>query len=259
MQQVNYESSIVRQIYGGDPREAPIYSIAEVARYVKIHENTLRSWLYGRPYLRRGVLVTTKPIIHLPHPGNPRLSFYNLVEAFNLSSLTRIDGIPFKNIRSAIETAQEKFDSAHPLFEKQFWTDSIYLFSKEAEGTYNLSKGGQRVFEEIIGTYLERVVLDDLNLSPLRVYPFSHEIKFSIFKQEPDKRKLLAEAPRHIEVDPLVAFGRPTVTGTGIPVDIIASRKRAGDSVGFIAKDYDILEEQVQEAIIYEGRSKKVA
>lgn len=257
--QVNYQSPIVKKVYGIDPREAPVYSLAEVSRYIRVPENTLRNWVYGQPYLKRGTWVTTAPLIHPPTKGDSRLSFYNLVEAFNLSSLTRIDRIPFKNIRFAIETLQTKFDSVHPLFEKEFWTNSIDLFIKETGATYNISKGGQRVFEEIIGAYLDRVVRDDLDLSPLRVYPFSHEIKFDVFKQKPDAKKLLKDEPKTIEVDPLIAFGRPTVTGTGVPVDVIASRKRAGDTVRFIAKDYGISERQVQEAINYVRRFKKVA
>lgn len=257
--QINYQSTIIQEVYGRDPREAPIYSIAEVARYIKIHDNTLRSWIYGQPYLKRGVWVISKPLINPPDREDSRLSFYNLVEAFNLSALTRIDRIPFRNIRFAIETLQTKFDATHPLFEKEFWTNSIDLFIKETEGTYNISKGGQRVFEDIIGAYLDRVVRNDIDLSPLRVYPFSHEIKFDVFKQDPEQKKLLKTAPREIEVDPLIAFGRPTIKGTGVPVDVIASRKRAGDSVSFIAKDYGISPKQVQEAINYDRRSKRVA
>ena len=114
-------------------------------------------------------------------------------------------------------------------------------------------------FKEIISSYIHRVIWDDLDVSPLKVYPFSREIKFNIFKQEPDKVKILKQAPTHIEVDPFIAFGRPTITGTGVPVEIIASRKRAGDSIRFIAKDYGISAQQVQEAIEYERRPKKVA
>ncbi len=33
-----------------DPRELPAYSIAEAAKYLRLPEATLRSWVAGRPY-----------------------------------------------------------------------------------------------------------------------------------------------------------------------------------------------------------------
>jgi uncharacterized protein (DUF433 family) len=260
--QIDYQSPIIQEVYGTDPRDEPIYTIAEVARYLRVHESTLTYWIYGREYkTRHGYLRSAPPLIELPRKANPSasLSFLNLVEAFNLSSLTRIYGLRFQNVRYALEIAKDLFSNARPLLSREFWTDNADLFVDEAGKVYNLSKGGQQEIKEIIIAYIHRVKWDDLKLSPLKVYPFTREIKFEIFKQHPEKIEELREAPANIEVDPFVAFGRPTITDTGIPVEVIASRKRAGDTVSFIAKDYGISQEQVQEAIVYERRIKKVA
>ena len=251
---------LIKKLYSTDPREVPIYTIAEAARYVKVHENTLRSWVHGRASQIQGRSRTMPPVIALPSKKSPLLSFINLLEAFNLSSLTRIENLSFKKVRIAIETLKgEKFGFEHPLINQEFLTDSIDLFIQQNDELYNVSRWGQQAIKGIMLTYLKRIVRDEFDRSPLKVYPFAKEIKFDLLKKEPEKKAMLEQAPRHIEVDPLIAFGRPTITGTGIPVESIASRRRAGDNVIFIAKDYGISEEQVQEAIDYEQRPKKAA
>src|SRR3982750_2398666 len=65
-------------IYGGiDPREIPTYGIYESAHALKIPTGTLRSWIYGRNYRTAGGLKRFQPIIALPDPDLPLLSFMN--------------------------------------------------------------------------------------------------------------------------------------------------------------------------------------
>ena len=43
--------AVTPDLYGGrSPREIPIYSPAEAAHHLRIPENTIRSWVYGRGY-----------------------------------------------------------------------------------------------------------------------------------------------------------------------------------------------------------------
>ncbi|MGO4214003.1 DUF433 domain-containing protein [Terriglobus sp. YAF25] len=53
----------------------------------------------------------------------------------------------------------------------------------------------------------------------------------------------------YIVVDPELAYGRPTIKGTGIPAEIIAKRKGSGESEARLAKDYRIPLRAVQEAV----------
>ena len=40
----------LKDIYGGDPREFPLYGLTETSRYLKINLGTLNSWVNGRNY-----------------------------------------------------------------------------------------------------------------------------------------------------------------------------------------------------------------
>lgn len=248
-------NKLIRKLYSSDPREVPLYAIADAARYVKVHENTLRSWVHGRTYMIQGKERTLPPVIILPTEKSPFLSFINLLEAFSLSSLTRIENLPFKNVRFAIETLRgNAFKDEHPLIDREFLTDSINLFVEDGDKLYNVSKHGQIAIKEIVKAYLKRIVRSKLDSSPIKVYPFSRQVKFDLRQDVSEKRAILEKSPRVIEVNPLVAFGRPTLVDTGIAVDVIASRYRGGDSVKYLAKDYGLSQGQVREAIRYEEK-----
>lgn len=61
---------------------APRYSIAEAARLIPgLSPTTLRSWVLGRHYPVKSGTGFFEPIVSLPAPGDPMLSFTNLVEA----------------------------------------------------------------------------------------------------------------------------------------------------------------------------------
>ena len=250
-----YTDKIIK-IYGADPREIPIYGLADTARYLKLHINTLRSWVYGRNYFAKNETKTSLPVIQLPDKNKPLLSFMNLVEVHVLSAITRVHNVQFKKVRLALEYLEEKSLSEHPLADNQFWTDEFDLFIEKSGDLICASRDGQMVMQAVIEQYLLRVDRD-VDLSAFRIYPFSKEILFSSLKEKP--KMVLEQTPKNISIDPLVAFGRPTISGTGIATNVIAGRFKAGEKVENLAKDYEITETQIQEAVEYEGIIRKAA
>jgi uncharacterized protein (DUF433 family) len=238
----------IKQIYGGDPRELPIYGLTEASRYLKIHINTLRSWVYGRNYkLEDGTTKFWSPVISLPDVKTPLLSFYNLTEVHVLCGIRRIYNIQFRKVRDALQYLETQSISRHPLATEDFWTDEFELFIKSNLGTYVCaSRHGQQVIKEVVEKYLTRIERD-IDLSPYKLYPFSKEVRVKNNTRE------LEALPKNIVIDPLISFGRPTIVGTGVPTNVIAGRFQAGEKVKELAKDYEIEESQIQEALQYEG------
>jgi len=60
------------------------------------------------------------------------------------------------------------------------------------------------------------------------------------------------EEPKHIEIDPRRAFGRPVVAGTSVPTESLAERFRAGDSLEELAHDFRIATSVVESALRWE-------
>ena len=216
-----------------DVRELPCYSVTESSRYLQIPLATLRSWVRGRHYPTKGGRRFFKPIIQLPDRSRPLLSFFNLVEAHVLDAIRREYSVPLPKVRSALGYLTRQFPSAHPLIDHRFETDGLDLFVEKFGKLITVSLEGQLAMKELLREHLSRIERDSSHL-PIRLYPFVQKD---------------VDAPRHVVIDPRVSFGRPVLVGTGIAVDLIAERYRAGESIAELADDYGREETEIEEAI----------
>ncbi len=217
---------------GIDLREVAIYTPAEVAYFLDISESTLRSWILGRRYGPSRKFFP--PLIRPADPEARHLSFYNLAEAHILSVTRTVHEVKIAAIRRAIRELDKTANSDHPLLTYDFFTEGKDLFIKEIEQTINLSQAGQFALKPIMDLYLARIERDE-KFNPWKVYP--------VVGDNPD-RKI-------VSIMPFVSSGQPIIDGEGIPVSAVWSRYRAGETVPYIADDYDISIPQVEGALSY--------
>lgn len=208
-----------------EPRDLPAYSIVEAARLVCVPATTLRSWvssdLIARP---RG-----------SDQARPGLSFSNVVEAHVLTAIRRKHLVPLDRIRSALRFMRERLGVPRPLITEKFKTDGVDLFLDYAGRLVNVSRSGQVEMRELIEIYLSRVEWDADGIAA-RLYPLT-------------RADAAVEQPRIIVIDPRRGFGRPVLAGTGVPVEAIASRYRAGDAIDAIALDFCVSREMIEDAL----------
>ncbi len=216
-------------------REAPSYSLAEAARYLRIPISTLRSWVVGRSYPTRGGAKRFTPLIKAPviTTGPKSLSFMNLVEIHILDAIRRQHNISLPKVRIALDFLRNKFPSRHPLADQSFVTDGASLFV-EKYGDLIITESGQLAIRALIEAHLRRVERDSHGV-PVKLYPFT--------------RTRQGDEPRVVVIDPEVAFGQPVLASTGIPTAIIADRLKAGESVDELANDYGRSPEEIIDAI----------
>src|SRR5579872_7334588 len=100
---------------GDDPRLTPAYTLAEAAHYLRMPQETLRSWVVGRTYPVRGQSKRSRPLIHPDDPKRQYLSFINLVEAHVLAAIRRRDGVKLPKVRTALDYVQRRFQIDRPL------------------------------------------------------------------------------------------------------------------------------------------------
>ena len=224
---------------GRDPRDIPAYTYADAASYLDLPLSTLRAWIRGFEYQTKGGRRLFKPVFHLPEAELPRLSYTNLVEAFVLGSLRRKYKIDLHKIRTAIASVEKEFGSHHPLAEHRFETDGIDIFIEKYGQLINVGRDGQLGMRDILQSYLTRVEHDPAGKAT-RLYPF---IRLNGTAQ-----------PKNVVINPYVSFGKPVITGTGLPTRVVAERYKAGDSIPLIARDYGRKEEEIDDAIRYELR-----
>jgi uncharacterized protein (DUF433 family) len=220
-----------------DPKELPRYTVPEAAHYLRMSENTLKTWVSGRSYPVAGGERQWEGLIHRPDGGDPKLSFSNLIEAHVLLALRKQYRVKMKEVRTALEYANRTLGIERILLSPQLRAMRGNLFLQRLNELTNVGKGGQAAMPEILAAYLERI---DWDLAgPARMFPLT--------------RAEHLDAPKILAIDPRIAFGRPVVERKAIKTSAIAERFQAGESMADLAEDYDLEVFEVEEAIRYEA------
>jgi uncharacterized protein (DUF433 family) len=227
-------------LYRVDPHELPRYTIREAARYLRMPEATLKSWVSGRSYRVASGTKRWAPLIHRPDPDDPRLSFGNLIEAHVLIALRKQYRVKIPTVRTALDYARRKLGIDHVLLSKELRATSGNILLDYLSSLINVGKAGQTAMPEILAAYLERLEWD-LRGAPARMFPLTRANRL--------------DAPKLVSIDPRIAFGRPIVQRKAIKTSVIAERFEAGESISDIADDYDLEAFEVEEAIRYEAHT----
>lgn len=210
----------------------PLYTPAEAARYLGLPVATVRAWVKGREYSTKGGPKESMPVV-LPDDASGQLSFRNLVELQVLRALRTQHGVRLETIRKAIAFMRRQLKVEHPLADPRMRTSGKELFINLVEVLMRVDDG-QLAFAEVLAEHLDRIEWErDL---PRRLYPFPRSGR---------------QDRRTIVLDPSVRWGKPVVVGTAIPLDDIAERRAAGESVSSIAKDYGRPVPEIRSALSY--------
>lgn len=223
---------------GADPRAIPAYGLGEAAHYLSIPENTVRSWVSGRSFPSRSGVRRSPALVAAADPRRHLLSFVNLLELHVLGAIRRQHQVEMPKVRTALTQLAHKFNSPHPLIDREMLTDGTDLFAVHLGTLVNLSRDGQLAMREMLDAHLKRIDRDARGLA-IRLYPFT--------------RATLVETPRFIVIDPRMAFGRPVIAGSRIPTTDVFERFKAGDSLDELVAEYGRSTQEIQEAIRYEA------
>lgn len=224
--------------YSGLPTtEIPIYTIKEAAHYLHMPDSTLRYWVLGKTYPTEKGEAFAVPLVVLEGIAKKKrlLTFSNLVEAHVLSAIRRSHRIPLPKIREALDFVERKKGIKRPLINEDFETDGADLFVQQLGSLINATGQGQCEIREFLAAHLSRIERDEKKLL-FRLFPFTR-----------DHRNI--DQPRHVVIDPRIAFGRPIIAGTGVPTSMVARRFKAGESTADLSRDYRCSREQIEEAL----------
>jgi len=219
----------------------PLYTFAQAARFVGMHQATLATWT--RPPRRRQIVssggrghaavVTALP----PQSGDlRRIPFIGLVEATVVEAFRRT-GLSLQRIRRALTVLAEQGELEHALASEHLFSDGADLLYDYAARNEELQirlltltevSSGQRVFHEVILDYLSRIEFTDGWATGL-VLPVT-------------ERPLL-------RVVPDVAGGTPLFMEGGAPLSAVRSRFAAGEPVESIADDFEVPVDHITESL----------
>ena len=178
-------------------------------------------------------------MLKLEDPEGRYLSFRNLVELHVLAAIRRQYKISLQNTRRAVEYMCRRLGGEHPLASHKMLTDGRDLLVHADASLLNVSRAGQ-VEMDIVQAFLDRIEFGPRG-GLVRLFPFT--------------TSSIERDPRAVVIDPRVQFGRPCISGTGIPTDVLIQRFLGGEHIDEIAADYEIDRDRVEAAIRYERLS----
>ncbi len=226
---------------------APLYTMAEAARYLGVPAATFGTWAKGyqrrppaRPTVKGDPLVTA---VEPEARRGPSIPFGGLAEGMFLSALRRA-GMPLQQIRPALDVVRTEIGVEHALASRQLFVAGAELLwevsrqervdddARHGARDLIVLRNGQYVFRQVIEQYLQRIEYDDTYAR--KVHLPQYEVA-------------------HIAAEPEINFGKPYFTHTGTPMYVVAGMLRAGESVRDIADDFDLPVDEVTELAQHEG------
>jgi uncharacterized protein (DUF433 family) len=149
--------------------------------------------------------------------------------------------VSLPKVRDSVEYLRSQLGADRPLIDRQFKTNGIDLFVEQASKLLNVSRQGQEALRGEFELALARIVRDNQG-NPIKLFPYSRTSDHA------------AEQPKSVVIDPRLSFGRPVLTRSAVPTEVIFDRFQAGDSLEDMALDYNVDEKEIEEALRFEQR-----
>ena len=213
--------------------ERATYGVAEAAGLLGLRPARARAWLDG--YARHG--VEYPPVIREEPTGDDTVTWGEFVELGYLRSY-RNKGVPLQRLRPVIDELRREFATPYPLA-----TAKPFILGKELVLEVQERNGLPSAIAIVIRSGQQVLLADDASR-------FLRKVEFD----PPDRGdvRLLHPAGRAspVVIDPLVRFGRPSVSG--VATERLWELHDAGETIEEIAVSYDMAGEEIRAAIAYE-------
>ena len=218
--------------------DLPTRTIPEAAQYLAIDPWRLLDW-----YSKRNAVL--KPSgWYGEAQAFALLSFRDMEEAYKVYLLRTKFHYSMQYIRAALVQARRESKSDHPLIDEKmiaFDCLALYMRGRGRRKRHVIALGADRplYIPEVIDTWGKRIVSDSKGRTK-QIFPWR-------FAEKDDDS-------RPVSIQPDVMSGRLVVTGTRLPVNVLAQRKQEGETVEHIAKDYGLDPIQVRQALQHFGQ-----
>jgi uncharacterized protein (DUF433 family) len=213
-----------------------IYSLPEASRLTKVSKGKIRRWIKGYDYRVGSARRHSDAVWHgglEPIDGKVALGFLDLVEIRFVEEFLRV-GVSWKTMRQAHARAKQELGTEHPFCSNRIVTDGQKILFFQA------NESSDKVLLDLLSNQQEFLRI---------VEPFLKELEFS---EDQLARWWPLGKDRSVVVDPSRNFGQPTTSKSGVPTQVIARSLKANESVEAVARWYEVLPEEVRDAVTFE-------
>jgi uncharacterized protein (DUF433 family) len=220
--------------------ERAVYGIAEAAGLLGLRSDRTRAWLDG--YERQG--VSYPPVIRLEHTGMEMVTWGEFVELGYLREYRR-KGVPLQRLRPVIDELRREFATPYPLA-----TSRPYVYGKELVLEFQERAGLPAAIAIVVRSGQQLLLTDEARR-------FFSKVEFDHAGVGEARRLLPAGQASPVVIDPLVRFGRPSVSG--VATERLWELFDAGETLDEIAKGYELDVHLVRAAVAYEEQLRSLA
>ena len=215
-------------------RTRPMYSVPRAAHLSGMTPYNIRRWLYGIDQPSQKM----RPVFSDADRDMAHISFLQFAELV-IANRFRAKGIRLERIRRAHSFAKAAFSTDYPFAHlnlKTFGVNILVDFQEHEPGPrlLSLDPGGQWMLPGVVADEIGK--FEFLEHLAARWYPLG------------------AEVP--LVVDPRMSAGQPTIPGRGVTAATVFKRWESGQSINFIADDFELEPTIVENLVRY---SQKVA
>lgn len=229
--------------------EVPLYTLAEAARALDVPPSTFATWArgyerrpHGRPVVKGAPVVTAFEAL----PGHPSVPFVGLAEGMVLAALRKAR-VPMQRVRPALAVLAEEIGISHAFASKRLFTDGAEILFDYAEHASDddaqalrglvVVRSGQRVFSDVIRSYLRRIEYARDGYARLIHLP--------------------AYERAAVVVDPERSFGQPIFEHGAARVSDVLQRFWAGDDIETVSEEFGVSVAEVED--VFRAASRQAA
>lgn len=217
-----------------------MYGIVEAAGLLGLRSDRTRAWLDG--YARGG--VTYPPVIRFERTGADLVTWGEFVELGYLREYRR-KGVPLQRLRPVIDALRREFDTPYPLA-----TSRPYVYGKELILELQEHADLPAAIAIVVRSGQEVMLSEEAKR-------FVNKVEFDHAGNGEARRLLPAGLASPVVIDPLVRFGRPSVSG--VATDRLWELFDAGERLDEIAAGYELDLRDVGAAVAYEEQLRSLA
>ena len=207
-------------------RTDSMYTFGEAAHLAHVSASTVRNWVLGYRDIQ--------PLFTSTNGQDPMVSFIQLIEIVVAARFRKADHVSYQRVRSAYENAKNLYQLSYPF--AHLTLEAIgrhivqWLNTDEPDvSLQTLDDPQQWTLPGLVAEAMAQ--LDYEEDLAARWYPVGKDVP--------------------IVVDPRMSAGTPTIKGRGVTIQVIRKRFKAGQNMEFIAKDFELEQSVIEEAVRY--------
>lgn len=187
-----------------------VYTPQQAARYARLRTQTLNRWIHGN--------ATGDSAVRAQLSDDPDrfVTFLDLVQAMAIRAIRLEDKVPLQRIRQVVQIASDRFNVDYPFATRH----TTYLFNDDI-----VIRLRDETLVQITGKYKNHQLINQV------VEVYAEDLVYDNVSKLARKYVAYRYKDREVVLDPLVRFGEPIVSPSGMSAESLVAAVRSEGTI----------------------------